>query len=111
MKLTNEEKTIITNLIKRFIVDREMFLDENSNCYYVPMMDFGYSDFENSVYGQIKFILSNGTINKTFLNPCNFWQCEWANDFENFVKSDPNYCSLMKENKERMKLNNIQTDF
>jgi hypothetical protein len=111
MKLTDEEKTIITDLIKRFIVDKETFLDENSNCYYLYMPDLGYSGFENKVYGQLKFILSNMTKDKSFLNPTNFWQYDWSNDFENYVKSDPNYCSLMKKNKEKMKLNNIKTDF
>lgn len=111
MKLTDEEKTIITNLIKRYIVDEEMFLDENSNCYYLYIKDLGTPRFEDQVYGQLKFILSNMTNDKSFLDPTKFWQYDWSNDFENYVKSDPNYCLLMKENKEQLKLKKIQTDF
>lgn len=111
MKLTDEEKTIITDLIKRYIVDKEIFSDENSNCYYLYMGNLGTPRFENIVYGQLEFILSNRTNDKSFLDPTKFWQYDWSNDFENYVKSDPNYCALMKENKERLKLENIKTDF
>lgn len=111
MKLNDEERNIITNLIKRFIVDREMFVDENSNCYYLYLPDLGTTRFEDKVYGQLKFILSNMTNDKSFFNPTKFWQYDWYNDFENYVKSDPNYCSLMKENKEKLKLKEIKTDF
>lgn len=105
MKLTNDEKQIIDDVIKRYIVDREnLDLCDNGENGFDD--EFGMNpNFNKWLYDVIESILIER------LNPINFWQNDWKTDFENYVCSNAHYNKCVKESKEMLKLNEIKKDF
>jgi hypothetical protein len=105
MKLTNNEKQIVDDVIKRYIVDREpLDLGDDSENGFDD--EFGTNPkFDKWLYDVLESILNES------LNPMNFWQNDWSNDLENCIRSNAHYIKCVKESKERYNLNQIKKDF
>lgn len=95
MKLTDNEKQIIDNVIENIVVNNKNSLDK------IGTID----DFDDWLYAQI---VANCI---EHLNPMNFVQYEWKTDIENCIRSNAHYIKCVKESKERYNLNQIKKDF
>lgn len=105
MKLTNDEKQIIDDVIKRYVVDREP-LDLGDDD--APGFDdeFGTNKrFNVWLYDVIESILIEQ------LNPINYWQMDWRTDLENCIRSNAHYIKCVKDSNALYNLNQIKKDF
>lgn len=105
MKLSKKEKTIVNNIVKRFIVNNETFNCCSRHISLQPLFEINSEFFEYNLFDNLRTIIFEE------MNPTHIWQNEWSDDFENCVKNDPNFILCVKKYNVKRKLNEIKKDF
>ena len=108
--ITKLEKTVINDVCKRFFVDKET-LNGNSRTWDLERYNdyVGKSkiklDIEYSLYMIISELFIVEIITK------HNWEYHWGDDLEKFIRNNKDFVLYLKQHKERLRLNNIATDF
>lgn len=110
MAITKLEKSVINDVCKRFFVDKET-LNGDARTWDIEQYENYVSnsklkiDVEYSLYMIISELFMAEIITK------HNWSYHWNDDLEQFIRNNKHFVLYLKQHKERLRLNNIQTDF
>lgn len=108
--ITEQEKTVINDICKRFFVDKETLNGDSRTWNLEQYNDYvNRSKIEIDVEYSLYMILQELFIVE-MITKYN-WEHHWGDDLENYIRNNKHFVLFLKQHKERMKLKKIQTDF
>ena len=104
-ELTKKDKSIMADIIKRFVVDRETFFAEGGNCYKFYDSDLLNSNFEYNLYNKLRVIFYE------HITPDHLDNSVFALYPEIVLREVPIFCEIVKKHQMIMKMERIKKRF
>ena len=104
-ELTKKDKSIMADIIKRFVVDKEIFFAQGGNCYRFVDSDLLNSNFEYGLYNKLRIIFYE------YINPDHLDNSIFTLYPEKVLRQYPIFCEIVKKHKMIMKMKMVEKDF